>query len=246
MIGIQLYTVRKLITDEASADAVIASLREIGYGAAQLAGNLETVELTAGACVRRGMPVVGILVNIDLCETAGERLFEIARVCGATDLGISSTAATEEDVRALVPRANAFAKKAREAGFTFSYHNHSNEFIRTACGKTVMELLLEGFDAENVRLMPDTYWLQHGGADVRAFLAANGKRIGLLHLKDMKRTPEGQTFAEIGQGNLNFPGILETAHAVGITDVIVEQDKCDGDPLDSARISYEYLKDLWK
>ena len=246
MIGIQLYTVRKLMTDESSADAVIASLREIGYGAAQLAGSLETVALTAGACIRQGMQVLGILVNIDLCESEQARLFEIARACGATDLGISSSAASEEDVKGLVPRVNAFARTAQAEGFTFSYHNHSNEFIRTAGGKTVMELLLEGFDAQAVRLMPDTYWLQHGGVDVRDFLARNGARVGLLHLKDMKRAADGPTFAEIGVGNLNFPGILETAAQIGVEHVIVEQDKCDGDPLDSARISYEYLKDLWK
>jgi sugar phosphate isomerase/epimerase len=69
-------------------------------------------------------------------------------------------------------------------------------------------------------------------------------RVRILHLKDMKRTADGPTFAEIGQGNLNWQGILDVANAIGVRHCIVEQDQCDGDPLDSIRMSYEYLKNL--
>ena len=106
-----------------------------------------------------------------------------------------------------------------------------------------MDLLLEGLDSR-ILLMPDTYWLQHGGVDVRAFIEKHASRIGMLHLKDMKRTADGPTFAELGVGNLNFEGILRVARSCAIDTWIVEQDKCDGDPLESASVSYKHLQQL--
>lgn len=107
-----------------------------------------------------------------------------------------------------------------------------------------MSILEEGFDRNLVRLMPDTYWLQHGGVDVRHFLEQAEGRVNILHLKDMKRTVDGQAFAEIGRGNIHFEGILEVAKKIGIEHFIVEQDRCDGNPLDSARISCEYVRSI--
>ncbi|MBE6597402.1 MAG: sugar phosphate isomerase/epimerase [Ruminococcaceae bacterium] len=241
MIGIQLYTVRKLMTDLESSRKTVRALRELGYECAQLAGNIDTVEMTAEACHLEGMPVVGILVDIKICEDEKERLFAAARLCGAKDIGISSSVSNDEDTAELLKRANAFSKEAEREGFTFSYHNHSLEFIRCESGRTVMEKICDGLCGY---LMPDTYWLQHGGADVRDFIEKNGKRVKILHLKDMKRAIDGPTFAEIGRGNLNMLGIVECAKSVGIDCFVVEQDKCDGDPLESARMSIEHLKKI--
>ena len=141
---------------------------------------------------------------------------------------------------------NSFAKTVVGAGLTFSYHNHSHEFVRIENSKTVMENLLSLFDKENVSLMPDTYWLQHGGVDVRDFISKYGERVRILHLKDMKRTEEGVTFAEVGEGNLNMEGIIDVAKSKGINSFIVEQDACNGSPLVSAKISIKNLKGLLK
>jgi len=244
MLGLQLYTVRHKMSDAASAVDTLTKIKEMGYECVQLAGYMDTVELTARAAIKTGIAVNGILINIEMCEEDGEKIFEIARSCGATDIGISSGMKTEAAAYDIIKRANAFAKKAKEEGFTFSYHNHSNEFIRGESGKTLMQLLIEGFDPELVDFMPDTYWLQHGGVDVRYFLENMKGRVRTLHLKDMKRTPEGPTYAEIGVGNINFKGIIETARKIGVEYFIVEQDKCDGDPIDSARISCEFLRNI--
>ena len=244
MLVIQLYTVRDQIEDMASALEVLTKLKAMGYECVQLAGDLATIQLTASAAKQTGIAVVGILAHIQMFEEQEQTIFDIARSCGAKDLGISSDMQTEQDACDIIARANAFAKKARAAGFSFSYHNHSNEFIRGEHGKTLMQLLKEGFDPALVDFMPDTYWLQHGGADVRDFLESVKGRVHILHLKDMKRTPQGQTFAEIGVGNINFKGIAATAKAIGVQYFIVEQDSCDGDSLASARISCEYVKTL--
>ena len=242
-IGIQLYTVNSLLRDLESAKDTIQKLKAMGYGFVQLAGDIEQIEMTAQACKEVGMPAVGMLWDMELYERYTERVFAAARLCGATDLGISSTVSTDEDTKNLLQRANAFAAIARQEGFTFSYHHHSLEFLRCESGKTVMEQLCASLEGD---LMADTYWLQHGGADVRDFIERHCEKIKILHLKDMKRTRDGVTFAELGRGTMNMSGIVQTAIACGIKCFVIEQDRCDGDPLESARISIKYAKNLFK
>lgn len=244
MLGLQLYTVRHKMNDECSAFETLRKIKKIGYECVQLAGSLGTIEFTARAAKKAEIAVLGFLVDMNMCENYGEKLFETARLCGAKDVGISSSIKTDAEAYDMIARVNAFAKKAKENGLTFSYHNHSNEFIRGESGKLLIELLKEGFDPSLVNFMPDTYWIQHGGAEVRAFLETLKGRTEILHLKDMKRTPDGPTFAEVGVGNINFEGIIKVAKDIGIQYFIVEQDQCDGDPVDSARISCEYLRKI--
>ena len=47
---------------------------------------------------------------------------------------------------------------------------------------------------------------------------------------------------EIGNGNLNWPSIIAAAERSGTEWFIVEQDTCTGDPFDSVRQSFEFIK----
>lgn len=135
-------------------------------------------------------------------------------------------------------------KRQMTKGLRFSYHNHGHEFIKLGSGEIPMISFLEGFETETVNFMPDTYWLHDGGFDVRCFLDKTRNRVRMLHLKDMKRLENGHTFTEVGNGNLYFEGIIKTAIDLGIEEFIVEQDICEGNPLDSLKISYDYIKNI--
>ena len=69
-------------------------------------------------------------------------------------------------------------------------------------------------------------------------------REPLLHLKDMTIGEDRkQLFAEIGEGNLNWPKILKAADESGVEWLLIEQDNCyDRDPFESLAISYRNLK----
>jgi len=242
MLGIQMYTVRSLTETALGAEYAIKALKDIGYEAIQLAGSVEVMKNCALAAKKFGLRVIGILTDAATLNNNFGKITGIAKDSGCYDIGISGKAITNAEALELASAANSLAERVRAEGFSFSYHNHSHEFIRTECGKTVMDILISGFSG--VDLMPDTYWLQHGGVDVRDFIESHGKDIKILHLKDMKRTQDGVTFAEVGEGNLNISGIVKTAKSLGIENFIVEQDLCDGDPLTSARISFENLKKI--
>ncbi len=240
MIGIQLYTVRnKLKTLEEAIDT-LTKLKEFGYQAVQLFGGIEAIELMAEASKKVGLKVIGVLTNLDTCEKYTERLFSTLKACGGQDVGISGTE-TGDNAKTLVERANAFMKIANDNGFTFSYHNHSHEYIRGESGKRAIDYIVEDFKGN---LMPDTYWLQHGGEDVVQFIKDNASKIKIVHLKDMERNVEGVTFSEIGNGNINIKGAVETAKEHGIEIFVVEQDLCKIDCMLSAKTSINNLKGI--
>ncbi len=61
--------------------------------------------------------------------------------------------------------------------------------------------------------------------------------MSVVHFKDYKivggADPIEQVckdFAEVGEGNLNWPAIIEACREVGVEAVIVEQDVCPRDP----------------
>ena len=54
-----------------------------------------------------------------------------------------------------------------------------------------------------------------------------------------------QVMREIGEGNLNFRGIIEAARKAGTKWFIIEQDNCNGlDPFDCVERSLKNLKAL--
>lgn len=239
-IGLQLYTVKSLLLE--NIEDTLIKVRNIGYQSVQLAGSLELMEETAKVAGKLDIHVAGIMANINQCENESERLFGILNSCNATDIGIGSGAVTYGDAVNFANRANRFAEIAKEAGFTLSYHNHSHEFMRTENGQTVMEIYKKNL--EGVYFMLDTYWIQHGGADVRKAIEDFKGRVKIIHLKDMIRVHEGQTFAPVGYGNLYMEGIIETAKKCGIENFFVEQDVCGENPLICAEKSYNYVKEL--
>ena len=68
--------------------------------------------------------------------------------------------------------------------------------------------------------------------------------LPLLHIKDMAPSPDQETcpFAEIGHGILDWDGIFAAAESGEVEWYIVEQDRCARPPMESARMSFEFLK----
>ena len=65
----------------------------------------------------------------------------------------------------------------------------------------------------------------------------------MLHFKDFQMTSEGQRFAPVGEGNLNWPAIVAAAQEAGADYCVCEQDHCWGeDPFISVETSYRNMK----
>ena len=153
--------------------------------------------------------------------------------------------------KALGETLNSAAEKAKAAGLGFAYHNHAFEFEPME-GSTPLEAILGASDAELVQLELDVFWVSITGNDPAETLRKYAGRVPLTHLKDKADgTPqaykEGQakeTFKEVGNGVIDFGGVLAACGEAGVEHFFVEQDQTPGDPLASLKQSIDYLRGL--
>ena len=127
---------------------------------------------------------------------------------------------------------NRAGKALGEAGIHLSYHNHAVDFTKIN-GRTILEQIFEGTDARYVYFEPDTHWIQAGGGHVITWLKKLRGRMYIVHFKDYGIDPysdhaflEGthKLFMEVGEGNLNWLGIIDECEAQNIKWCAVEQD----------------------
>ena len=255
-LGLQLYTVRDYMKDADEIRATFKRLRDFGYTEAQTAGSggVSYVEL-AEIAKECGIEFVGTHYSMDEMENNFEQTLIDHKSLGTTNCGIGGCWAlsTKEEVEAFIKRANAVADKLYEHGLKFTYHNHSHEFKKIDGNTSAWDMLVECLNPEKVSFVLDTCWISNAGADVRYWIEKLAGRIDILHLKDRGYTlnNEGKldiNICEIGQGNLWWEGIIESAEKSGVKYYCVEQDFLfkNGDPFESLKISADYLKKFMK
>lgn len=240
-IGLQLFTLRKYL----GADDIAKTLKrvkEAGYSGVQLCGTLDEMRTAGFTAKKAGLKVLGSTASFDIYKQYPDEIVKLMSELGADDIGIGWYPMRDlDDMECFIGEANRLGRYFAEHGMHLSYHNHAHEFIKPDGIKTFYDHLIEKLDPELVKFVADTYWMQYGGADVRETLGRLEGRVSILHLKDMKSTRKGPTFAEIGNGNLCWDKIIPLAEKIGVKEFVVEQDECDGDPFDSIKQSSDYL-----
>jgi sugar phosphate isomerase/epimerase len=248
-VGAQLYTVRdhcKTISDIAATCSKVA---DIGYTAVQTSGfgpaDPKDVAKIMEDC---GLAVASthisweqLLSDLD-AVIAEHKLWKCKHpAIGGLPGGYRGIDGMKRFLDELGP----IAERLAAEGMDFSYHNHNHELARYG-EKTWLAMLYEQSDPAQLKAEIDTYWIQAGGGDPAWWVRKCAGREPLLHLKDMAVTPEReQRFAEIGEGNLNWPAILKAAEEGGVEWYLVEQDlSYDRDPFESLAISYRNLRKM--
>ncbi len=161
-----------------------------------------------------------------------------------------SKPATLDDFKHGAELLNRNGEKCRKAGIQIAYHNHHFEF-KTYNGVVAYDELLRGTDSNLVEMEMDCFWVNFAGRDPVEYFNKYPGRFALLHIKDLKpgHTPStdkvvGQPFTEVGRGVIDWKRIFAAAPKGGLKHYFVEQDTCDRPPLESLKISYDYLKAL--
>ncbi len=127
----------------------------------------------------------------------------------------------------------AVGEKCREEGIVFGYHNHDQEFSELE-GQIIYDYMLKNTDPAKVFFQIDLYWIQEGGKNVVDYFTRYPGRFPLWHVKDEKELGES--------GKMDFQTIFDHAGIAGLDYIIVEVEKYDYDPLESVRMSLEYLQ----
>ena len=248
-IAAQMYSVRDYCNDSHDLSDTLRKIRSIGYRAVEISslGPLPSHEL-ARVLDAEGLTCCGTHEDSEELLTEPDAIIERLGVlgCAATTYPFPKNQdfSTTEGVRRLTKALNRTGKLLKQAGISFSYHNHGLEFHRLN-GRTVMEIILAETDPDAVGIELDTYWVQAGGGDPEEWLARLKGRVSFLHLKDYGVDANGGSmFEEIGQGNLDFEKIMSAAKRAGCRWYVVEQDSDweNGDPFQSLKMSLSYLK----
>ncbi|NPV07648.1 MAG: sugar phosphate isomerase/epimerase [Anaerolineae bacterium] len=248
-VAAQLYTVREYMKTPEDIAKGLQRIREMGYRAVQVSGigPIEPREL------KRLLDAEGLI----MCNThtSPDRLWndlpaviEEHRLWECKHVAIGSMPREyrgegAEGYRRFAREASEVGRRLAEAGLTFSYHNHSFEFEKYD-GRTGLDILFSESDPRYLLAEIDTYWVQHGGGDPMAWIRRFRGRMPVVHFKDMVILNGAQAFAEIGEGNLNWPAILEACHDAQVEWAAVEQDVCQRDPFESLAISYRNLRQM--
>ena len=248
-IAAQLYTVRDFAKTPSDIAQTMKKVREIGYEAVQCSGlgPIEPAELKR-IVDSEGLRICATHTPYERLRDEPDAVIEEHKLwgCGYVAIGGLPKDYREDGEAGFVrfaKEASEVARKLSDGGLTFGYHNHSFELERFG-DRTALQILFEESDAEVFQMEIDVYWIQHGGADPAAWIRKARGRVDVLHVKDMTMSGRDQLFAEVGEGNLNWPAIMEAGREAGTRWYIVEQDRCQRDPFESLEISYRNLREM--
>lgn len=242
-VAVQLYTLR----DETAKDFVgtVNKVAEMGYAGVEFAGygGLSPAELKnlLDGC---GLRAAGSHASIDRLNTGLDQEIEYAHAIGLKHLVVPWTPAewrnTADDCKRFAEWLNETGAKTQAAGVTLAYHNHDFEFVKID-GQYIMDLFMAQTDSELVQMELDCFWALKADVDPAAYMRRYAGRVPLLHIKDMTAPPES-TFAEVGEGVIDWNPIFAAAAAGGAQWYIVEQDRCARPALESVAISLRNLR----
>ena len=229
VIAAQMSTLREFTKTPADIAATMKKVREIGYEAVQLSalGPIETEELkriTDG----EGLTVCATHTSFERMRDETDAVVAEHKLLDceyAAIGGLPQEYRNAEGYAKFAKEASDVARKLAEQGIKFGYHNHSFELEKFG-RRTGLEILYDDSDPEYFLGEIDTYWIQHGGGDPCAWIRKRKGRLPLVHLKDMVMRGREQLMAEVGEGNLNWPGIIEACREAGVVWYLVEQDTC--------------------
>jgi sugar phosphate isomerase/epimerase len=245
VLAAQLYTLREFLKTPADIARTLPKVAALGYRAVQLSalGPMDTGELKK-ILDSEGLTVCATHVGYERLRDDLDAVVEEHRTLGCRYVaigGLPQQYRSAEGYGRFAKEASEVGRRMKERGLVFGYHNHSFELEKFG-GRTGLEVLYSESDPVAFTAEIDTYWIQHGGGDPAWWIRRVAGRSPLVHLKDMVMRGSEQLMAEVGEGNLNWPAILDACRAAGVEWYIVEQDHCQRDPFESLGISLRNLQ----
>lgn len=255
-LAAQLFTLREFTKTAADFDQTLAKVAAMGYPAVQISAvgcmSGATPEVSARDARqmldRHGLRCVATHRDWNSSMNRTDEEIEFHRVLGCDFMAIGSMPMEfhtrgVEGYRDLVKQSRQFISKMKEAGLRWGYHNHSHEFVRHN-GQRCYDILIDEAPRDFL-LEIDTYWVAHAGCNPEAILRRCAGRIPVMHFKDMNVVLSGHamtpTMAPVGEGNLDWDGIIRACEDGGTEWYCIEQDICHRDPFDCLKSSFDFL-----
>ncbi len=250
VIGAQLFTVRDFTNTLDDIRETFRKIAEIGYTTVQISafGPVDPKEV-ARIVEDSPLSVSCTHMGWKRFQEDLDAVIEEHKMWGCNHLAIGSLGGdyrTEDGVKRFRDELIPIAERLEKEDMDFSFHNHNVELQKMSDGRTWLAQLYEDIDGKYLKAEIDTYWITAGGGDPAAWIDKCAGRQPLVHFKDMVITSDREIrMAEVGEGNLNWPAIIEACQNGGVEYALVEQDQCYGkDPFEALATSYRNLKEM--
>ncbi|MHC4884474.1 MAG: sugar phosphate isomerase/epimerase family protein [Planctomycetota bacterium] len=247
-LGVQLYTLREYMQTPKQMATTLKKVAKMGYTQVQISG----IGPVDALDFKKMLDDAGLVATGHHCGMADLRSDLIGLIDKLHAWNVDYTAvaylAPEDRKNAAGYRARGkemakFGAELRKEGVALQYHNHAFELHRYK-DKTGLDLIYENSDRKTLQAEIDTYWISAGGADPIQWIESMKGRMDQIHFKDGVMLNDQFTICEVGQGNLNWKGIIAASKAIGVKTAFVEQDVCPvtKNPFKSLKMSYDFLR----
>lgn len=251
-IGLEILTVRTAYTKD-PADT-LKKVGAVGYREVEIPTDIPAATLLG--YLRAGhLTALSTYADVPKDADAWKRTLDHVYPYGFRFIVVGDNASMKAD--AWKRRAELFSQcgtLAKQAGLQFCYHAHFQEFAPLGDTSGYDIMLVHG-DTGLLKFEMDVFWATYAGQDPVAYYQKCPGRFPLFHVKDFKAGFPTSTaafpykngpnpFAPVGQGRIDWRRIFTHAKQAGVEHIFVEQDRCDGDPFDAIKTSFDYLKDL--
>ncbi|MGO8819433.1 MAG: sugar phosphate isomerase/epimerase family protein [Terriglobia bacterium] len=251
-IGLELYTVRELFAKD-PADT-LKQVAAVGYKEVEVGPSVKPASLNPDLRAA-GLTAPSGYFDVPTTIEDWKKTVEMGKGFGLHYLVVGDNPHLDADTwKRRADLFNQCGTLSLKAGMQFCYHAHFREFapLGDTCGYDIM---LTHCDAKLLKMEMDVFWAAYAGVDPVTYFGRYPGRFPLLHIKDLKKGFKGSItddppdsgpnpFVPVGTGSINWQRIFAHATQAGAKHIFVEQDRCDVPPLESIKISFDYLKSL--
>ena len=253
-VGLQLYTLRNELAQDLTG--TLRKVAEIGYKEVEIFDFYGKNSAEMRKLLRdNGLRAPSAHYQTAQIRSSWDKQIEYAKAIGLKYMVNAIVWPPErkslDDYKQLADLFNKAGEQCRKAGIQYAYHNHNFEF-KAYDGVVAYDELLKRTDPALVQFEMDCFWVTRAGQDPVAYFEKYPGRFSLLHIKDLNKgfppTVDDNfkpgPFAPVGEGTIDWKRIFAAAPKGGLQHFMVEQDECDKPPLESIKISYDYLRNL--
>lgn len=253
IFGVQLFTLMRHIQTAEDFDITLGRLKEMGVRDVQISGIGDIpAEIQKEILDKHGMKVCITHKDFDRMLNDLPALVCEHKLIGCDAIGLG---AAPENIRTnsaavgkFINDAERIAKKLKEYGMTFSYHNHDFDFkVLPDIGRTMMDMFLNDADPELFNFVPDVAWMHYAGVNPAEFLRKLGGRVKVVHFKDYIIDESGKLrFVSLGQGVVNLKECYEVCCEMGYQYIVYEQDSgwINDDAFLATQQSWDFLRGI--
>jgi sugar phosphate isomerase/epimerase len=255
-LGLQLYTVRNEMGKD--FEGTLAKVAAAGYREVEFAGYFDHAPKDVRAILdRHKLTAPSTHVDYASVETKLAQVIETSHVIGHKFLvnpWIDEEMRKQPDVwKRMAATFNKAGEACKKAGLQFAYHNHHFEFVPVN-GVMPFDQLLKECDGDLVKMELDLCWITVARQDPLLYFQRYPGRFPLVHVKGLKKVPEGEApvpfdqaipnITDVGTNDvIDWKRIFAKADQAGIRHYFVEHDAAPS-PFDSLNASAKYLNTL--